>query len=113
MIKAQVWGGHGRAVQCALTCLICMCENNLLYKGLLLVSHICGEKRCEIWSMFQEKNSWLLLPQGNVRLAPCHALDTLLPFAERGQCFKRRRVRGLEEEAAQKAGQAAAQQGGH
>lgn len=55
VIKVQVWGGHGRAVQCALTCLICMCENTLLYKGLLLVSHICGEKRCEIWSMFQEK----------------------------------------------------------
>lgn len=45
VIKAQVWGGHGRAVQCALTCLICMCENNLLYKGLLLVSHISGEKK--------------------------------------------------------------------
>lgn len=55
MIKVQVWGGHGRAAQCALTCLICMCENTLLYKGLLLVFHICGEKRCEIWSMFQKK----------------------------------------------------------
>lgn len=54
-IKVQVWGGHRRAVQCTLTCLICMCENTLLCKGLLLVSHICGEKRCEIWSMFQEK----------------------------------------------------------
>lgn len=55
VIKVQVWGRHGRAAQCALTCLICMCENTLLYKGLLLVFHICGEKRCEIWSMFQKK----------------------------------------------------------
>lgn len=55
VIKVQTWGGRGRAAQCALTCFICTCENTLLYKGLLLVSHICGEKRCEIWSMFQEK----------------------------------------------------------
>lgn len=77
MIKVQVWGGHGRAVQHALTCFICMCENTLLYKGLLLVSHICGEKK--VWNLehVPRKNSWLLLPQGSARLAPCHALDPL------------------------------------
>lgn len=65
--------------------------------------HLWGKK---VWNLehVPGKNSWLLLPQGDGRLAPCHALGPLFPFAEWVTCSKRRRVRGLEEEAAQQGG---------
>lgn len=103
--NAQVWGGH--AEQCRVHChaLSACVKIPFCTCGPSLFPTFVGGKKGVKFGARSRKNSWLLLPQGNARLAPCHAFWTLLfLFAERGQRFKRRRVRGLEEAAAQKAG---------
>lgn len=44
-----------QAVQYALACLICMCENTPLNTGCSLFPTFVGKKGCEIWSVFQEQ----------------------------------------------------------
>lgn len=100
-------------MQSALPCLVCMCENTLLYLWSLLVSHICGGKKgCEIWSTFQEK-----------QLAPftsrqCKAgplprfLDTFVPVCRARPTLQEEEGEGAGGSSSPK-GRATAQQGGH
>jgi len=59
-----------------------MCENTLLYMQLFLVSTFVGGKKGVKFGACSRKNSYVLLPQGNAQLAPCHILDALFLFAE-------------------------------
>lgn len=71
-----------------------------------------GGKKGVKFGACSRKNSWLLLPQGNARLAPCHALDTFVPVCRARPTLPEEEGEGAGGRSSPK-GRAPAQQGGH